>query len=156
MRKTWIAGVAVAIAAPALAPTAALWTPAGMNPPPDRPEATPASGEIGLPPMSPWLLPARASAPRGEPLALCDCAMDRADARPAPVHIGLPPPADAARRGAPAPLPPPVGWHGGGHGGDGGPAPVPVVPVPEPSAWLMMIAGLGLVGLALRRRRAIA
>jgi hypothetical protein len=65
----------------------------------------------------------------------------------------------------------PAGW--GGLGGSGGigpvspglqigtgptgrlpapPDPVPGAPVPEPAAWLMMVSGFGLIGLALRRR----
>lgn len=157
MRKTWIAGVAVAIATPALAPTARLGTGANAAAPAATVAAEPAaSGDIGLPPMSPWLLPARATAPRGEPLRLCDCAMDLTGARPAPVRIGLPPPVNADRREAAAPPLPARGWHSTGPVGGSTAPPPPVAPVPEPTAWLMMIAGLGLAGVALRRQRAIA
>jgi hypothetical protein len=49
---------------------------------------------------------------------------------------------------------------GGGGGGSGGsfgpgirPGPVPVVPgVPQPDSWIMLVAGFGFLGLALRRR----
>lgn len=34
-----------------------------------------------------------------------------------------------------------------------GTVPTPVAPVPEPATWLMMIAGFGAVGTAMRRRR---
>lgn len=159
MRKTWIAGVAVAIATPALAPTDWRETGAHAAAPAATVAAGPAaSGHVGLPPMSPWLLPARATAPRGEPLRLCDCAMDLTGARPAPVRIELPAPVGSDRRDAEPPRwPPASGWHAGGPGsGAAGPTPAPVAPVPEPTAWLMMIAGLGLAGVALRRRRAIA
>ncbi|NBW77178.1 MAG: PEP-CTERM sorting domain-containing protein, partial [Sphingomonadaceae bacterium] len=30
-----------------------------------------------------------------------------------------------------------------------------VTPVPEPATWIMMIAGIGLIGLQLRRRRTV-
>lgn len=57
-------------------------------------------------------------------------------------------------------IPPPPG--GGGSSGGGtppippGPPPPPVVtPVPEPATWIMMIAGIGLIGLQLRRRRTV-
>jgi hypothetical protein len=39
--------------------------------------------------------------------------------------------------------------HGGGGGGD------PAGAVPEPAAWTLMIAGFGMVGAGLRRRRAL-
>lgn len=41
-----------------------------------------------------------------------------------------------------------LGTYGGGDGF--------ITPVPEPSAWAMMIGGFGLIGAALRRRRALA
>jgi uncharacterized membrane protein YgcG len=54
------------------------------------------------------------------------------------------------------------GGGGGGSGGGGPPGPNPpgpptppvVTPVPEPTTWLMMIAGVALLGLQLRRRSA--
>jgi hypothetical protein len=56
-------------------------------------------------------------------------------------------------------IPPPPG--GGGGGGvlppPPGPPPPPVITaVPEPATWIMMIVGVGLIGLQLRRRRAAA
>jgi hypothetical protein len=43
---------------------------------------------------------------------------------------------------------------GGSSGGVNPPPPPPVVtPVPEPATWIMMITGIGLIGLQLRRRR---
>lgn len=60
-------------------------------------------------------------------------------------------------------IPPPAGGGGGSSGGgssgggsSGGnpPPPPPVVtPVPEPATWVMMIAGVGVIGWQLRRRR---
>lgn len=57
---------------------------------------------------------------------------------------------------------PPAGSGGGIGGGGGGrptPNPDPKPPVqgpgvPEPASWVMMVSGVGLVGLALRRNRA--
>ena len=40
---------------------------------------------------------------------------------------------------------------GGGDGGGSVPGGGPVATVPQPASWVMMIAGFGLVGLALRR-----
>lgn len=58
-------------------------------------------------------------------------------------------------------IPPGGGGSGGGGSGGGGggnpPPPPPVVtPVPEPATWIMMIAGVALIGLQLRRRRSTA
>ena len=49
---------------------------------------------------------------------------------------------------------------GGGSGGGGGgfgpginPGPIPVAPgIPQPDTWVMLVAGFGFLGLALRRR----
>lgn len=67
---------------------------------------------------------------------------------------------------APVPLPIPglPGSSGGiiplGGGGSGGGNPLPPPPVvtavPEPATWIMMIAGVALIGLQLRRRRTTA
>lgn len=53
----------------------------------------------------------------------------------------------------------PPGTGGGGSNGGGGnppppgPPPPPIVtPVPEPATWIMMIVGVGLIGIQLRRR----
>lgn len=44
------------------------------------------------------------------------------------------------------------GGGGGGNGGESGPSVLPPTPaVPEPASWAMMVGGLGLVGLALRK-----
>lgn len=56
---------------------------------------------------------------------------------------------------------PPLGAGGGSGGGSGGGGggglpfdPPPVVsPVPEPSTWMFMIFGIGIAGVALRRKR---
>lgn len=55
----------------------------------------------------------------------------------------------------------PLGGGGGGSGGSGdpdgesGPSVLPPTPaVPEPASWAMMVGGLGLVGLALRKSSA--
>lgn len=72
--------------------------------------------------------------------------------------------------GAPVPAVPPTAWAGlpggaipptPGGGGVGGavlppvPPPPPVAaPVPEPATWILMMAGIGLIGLQLRRRHA--
>jgi hypothetical protein len=84
-------------------------------------------------------------------------------------------PASRTNPGAPGggiPAPPGGGGIGGGVGGGGGigdggggggggppgpnppgpPTPPVVTPVPEPATWLMMIAGVALLGLQLRRR----
>lgn len=53
-------------------------------------------------------------------------------------------------------IPPPGGGGGGGPTPPAPPAPPapPIVSaVPEPSTWIMMIAGIGLIGVQLRRRR---
>jgi hypothetical protein len=84
-------------------------------------------------------------------------------------------PATPGSGGIPLPIPPLPGGSGGaippgtgtppGTGDPSGPQPpAPPVPpppsppvvsdVPEPSTWLMMIVGVGLIGLQLRRRRA--
>ena len=52
------------------------------------------------------------------------------------------------------------GTGGGGTGGGGGgtiipPPPPPVPGVPEPSVWLMLIAGFGTIGAAMRRERRV-
>ena len=54
-------------------------------------------------------------------------------------------------------LPPPGGGGGGGTLPPGPPIPPPPVisAVPEPATWIMMIAGVGMIGWQLRRRRAI-
>lgn len=57
---------------------------------------------------------------------------------------GGPPPKDAPPGGGTQPVPPPSSGPGV--------LPAPVIPVPEPSTWVVMIAGFGLVGAALRRR----
>lgn len=52
------------------------------------------------------------------------------------------------------------GGSGGGLGGGGGgfgpevqPGPIPIMPgVPQPDTWVMLVAGFGFMGLALRRR----
>ena len=55
------------------------------------------------------------------------------------------------------------GIPGGGPGGGGGfgggfrpevqPGPIPIVPgIPQPDTWVMLVAGFGFLGLALRRR----
>lgn len=65
---------------------------------------------------------------------------------PAPPGTGLP----GSSGGI---LPPPTGGGGGGTVPPGPPPPPPIVtPVPEPATWLMMIAGVALIGLQLRRR----
>jgi hypothetical protein len=51
--------------------------------------------------------------------------------------------------------PPPVVVAGGGGGGGGGSA-SPAAAAPEPSAWSAMLLGLGVAGIALRRRRPVA
>ncbi len=49
------------------------------------------------------------------------------------------------------------GGGGGGFGPDVQPAPVPVFPgIPQPDTWVMLVAGFGFLGLALRRRPADA
>lgn len=50
------------------------------------------------------------------------------------------------------------GGSGGGSSGGGNPPPPPpvVTAVPEPATWIMMIAGVALIGLQLRRRRTTA
>lgn len=75
---------------------------------------------------------------------------------------GLPPIA------GPAIFLPPGGGGGGGGGGTGvtpnpgpTPMPTPTVPgvppaIPEPSTWLMLIAGFGVIGGAMRRKRRVA
>lgn len=90
---------------------------------------------------------------------------------PGAVPVPGTPGANIAAPPLPLPLPgvpgssggviPPGGGGGGGGGSSGGgitppgPPPPPVVtPVPEPATWVMMIAGVGLIGLQLRRRRA--
>lgn len=46
------------------------------------------------------------------------------------------------------------GFGGGGFGREVQPAPIPVVPgVPQPDSWVMLVAGFGFMGLALRRRK---
>lgn len=42
----------------------------------------------------------------------------------------------------------------GSSGGGGGGGSEPLAPVPEPSSWTLLIAGFGLTGSAMRRRRA--
>lgn len=49
---------------------------------------------------------------------------------------------------------PPGGSSSGGIIPTGTPPPPVVTAVPEPATWVMMIAGVGLIGLQLRRRRA--
>jgi hypothetical protein len=45
------------------------------------------------------------------------------------------------------------GFPGGGFGPADRPGPIPVVPgVPQPDSWVMLVAGFGFLGLALRRR----
>ena len=45
------------------------------------------------------------------------------------------------------------GSGGGGFGPAVRPDPVPIVPgVPQPDTWVMLVAGFGFLGLALRRR----
>lgn len=45
------------------------------------------------------------------------------------------------------------GGGGGGSGGGGLPDPTPPVPgVPQPDTWVMLVAGFGFMGLAIRRR----
>jgi hypothetical protein len=46
------------------------------------------------------------------------------------------------------------GGSGGGGGGGGGglPDPSPLPGVPQPDTWVMLVAGFGFMGLALRRR----
>jgi hypothetical protein len=58
------------------------------------------------------------------------------------------------------PLPGQGGGFGSGGSGGGGfgpsvrPDPVPVVPaIPQPDTWVMLVAGFGFLGLALRRRK---
>lgn len=55
------------------------------------------------------------------------------------------------------------GFPGGGGGGGGGggfspginPGPAPIIPgIPQPDTWVMLVAGFGFMGLALRRRPA--
>ncbi len=47
------------------------------------------------------------------------------------------------------------GGGGGGGGGNSGPSILPPTPtVPEPASWAMMVGGLGMIGLALRRNGA--
>lgn len=52
-----------------------------------------------------------------------------------------------------------LGNGGGGGGGGGGfgpginPGPIPIAPgIPQPDTWVMLVAGFGFLGLALRRR----
>lgn len=65
----------------------------------------------------------------------------------------------------PAPPPPPPPGVGGGGGnqpsppvqpGNGGESPGGLPAIPEPANWALMIAGFGMIGLMLRRRRAVA
>lgn len=45
------------------------------------------------------------------------------------------------------------GFGGGGFGPDLRPDPMPIVPgIPQPDTWVMLVAGFGFMGLALRRR----
>lgn len=45
------------------------------------------------------------------------------------------------------------GGPGGGFGPGVGPSPIPIVAgVPQPDSWVMLVAGFGFLGLALRRR----
>ncbi|TPE61826.1 hypothetical protein FJQ54_08000 [Sandaracinobacter neustonicus] len=45
------------------------------------------------------------------------------------------------------------GGGGGGSGGGGLPDPTPPVPgVPQPDTWVMLVAGFGFMGMAMRRR----
>jgi hypothetical protein len=73
---------------------------------------------------------------------------------PPPPIIPLPPPEPPQTSPGVTDSPPPVLGGGGGGGGGGGPA-TPAA-VPEPSAWSVMLLGLGVAGLVLRRRRPVA
>lgn len=73
-------------------------------------------------------------------------------ATPTAVPTGTPspeptPPPTAVPTGTPTPEPTPTDPI------EPPPPPPPVTPVPEPGTWLMMIAGVGLIGGALRRKR---
>lgn len=70
---------------------------------------------------------------------------------------GMPGPAlpPAAWAGLPGAAIPPAPGGGGGAVLPPAPPPPPVAaPVPEPATWILMIAGIGLIGLQLRRRHA--
>jgi hypothetical protein len=46
------------------------------------------------------------------------------------------------------------GLGGGGFGPEVQPGPIPIMPgVPQPDTWVMLVAGFGFMGLALRRRQ---
>lgn len=114
--------------------------------------------------------PAVAMAPRAAPAPINDCptiagsmGSGIADLAPLPSFESLAPgSSDPYARIA---YGPPIGGYlvpggGGGGGGtsggngdgDSGPSVRPPTPaVPEPSSWVMMVSGLGLIGLALRR-----
>lgn len=70
---------------------------------------------------------------------------------PLPPGFAVPPalPAGPIDWFAPPPTP-----GGAAAGGISLPTPPPAAPVPEPARWAMLIAGFGLLGLALRRRPA--
>lgn len=75
-------------------------------------------------------------------------------------NIAPPTPGSALPGDPGGPVPPLPGGGGGGPPTPPEPTPTPtptsppiVTPVPEPATWVMMIAGIGLIGMQLRRRR---
>jgi hypothetical protein len=142
MRKSWIAGAAAAIAAPALAPTAPWALTLGRA---EAMLAIPAAATGNPLPLAPGpgrvVPPTRIAAGPWAP-TLCDCPLQLPQPALEPVGLELPTAIDPAWPANPPPLPP----------GPGGGWPPLAAPVPEPSAWLLMISGFGLAGLALRRR----
>ncbi len=159
MHRYWLAGAAVALATPALAPAAPWALTIG-----DSPAAREAGGTVPAATAAVFAQPVPLLPPPGHEqspatLRLCDCPLSPSVPALAPQGFDLPPAL------APWPLdglPPPHlrargggGASAGGASGVGAPRPVPA-PVPEPAAWIMMLAGLGLAGLGLRRRRALA
>lgn len=140
MRKSWMAGAAVAIATPALAPAAPLALTVG--------ETAGAAAFALQPEGLPGLLPAGRLAdwPEGGlpdmPRRLADDPPNAAGLRMVPLTHDLPPAAGPAWGTEPAAAPT--------FAGGGLPA---AATVPEPAAWLLMIAGFGLAGVRLRLQR---
>lgn len=84
--------------------------------------------------------PAAADAPNVAPLSAFDPLLN---VLPAPVRTAILTPEQVTVANLPAPA----------GGANVAPAPVAVSAVPEPATWATMIAGFGLLGLALRGRR---